>query len=229
MKKKYLLLILIVLMTVGCSIKEIDPSNYDELVDDIVLNNQKFAVNSYNGFSLYIPHGLKTELKDDYNLILRDKYDNYYYIYVDVVSYYNKVDNKYKLTDDSYFTKKITSKDGKNKGFLEIKEKNDKYFVQGLYNYVKIEVYSSKKELSDTVINVCEILSSIKYNDKILKTTIGENILNYKEETYNIFTNKKSSTNYLDYIEKYDSGASDSKVKTKDEDTDVIDTKIKED
>ena len=45
------------------------------------------------------------------------------------------------------------------------------------------------------------IATSIKKNNISI---IGDNVLNYKEETFNIFTTKKSTTNYLDYIEQYD-------------------------
>ena len=72
------------------------------------------------------------------------------------------------------------------------------------HNYGKIEVYTSKSHLNNTLINLSQVLSSLKYNDKVLATIIGDNVLNYKEETFNIFTTKKSTTNYLDYIEQYD-------------------------
>ena len=112
--------------------------------------------------------------------------------------------NTYKEDSNSYYSKKITSKGSKKDGYLEINEVKGKYFVEAVYNYGKIEVYTSKSHLNNTLINLSQVLSSLKYNDKVLATIIGDNVLNYKEETFNIFTTKKSTTNYLDYIEQYD-------------------------
>ena len=48
------------------------------------------------------------------------------------------------------------------------------------------------------------ILSSMKYNDKVLSSTVGENILSYKEESYNIFKTKEKTSDFLDYVKEYD-------------------------
>ena len=61
------------------------------------------------------------------------------------------------------------------------------------------------------------MLSSVEYNDNILETIIGDNILNYEEESFNIFTTTKSDSNYLDYVEKYDNiKSNDNKIKDED-------------
>ncbi len=99
--------------------------------------------------------------------------------------------NTYKEDSNSYYSKKITSKGSKKDGYLEINEVKGKYFVEAVYNYGKIEVYTSKSHLNNTLINLSQVLSSLKYNDKVLATIIGDNVLNYKEETFNIFTTKK--------------------------------------
>ena len=112
---------------------------------------------------------------------------------------------------------------------MEINQIKDKYFVEAVYNYVKIEVYTSQEYLSDVVVNICQILSSTKYNHKVLATIIGDKVLDYKEESFNIFTTKKSNTNYLDYIEKYDSGAVTKHNEESKTDEDILDITIEDD
>lgn len=205
MKKRYILLFAIFLVMVsGCSIKKANYDSIDDIINNVLLEKPTSSNTSFNGYSYYIPNTLKIENKEEYNTILSDEYNNKYYIYVDSVGYYNKVVNTYKEDSHSYYSKKITSKGSKKEGYLEINEVKGKYFVEAVYNYGKIEVYTSKSHLNNTLINLSQVLSSLKYNDKVLATIIGDNVLNYKEETFNIFTTKKSTTNYLDYIEQYD-------------------------
>ena len=205
MKKRYILLFAIFLVMVsGCSIKNANYDSIDDIINNVLLEEPTASNTSFNGYSYYIPNTLKIENKEEYNTVLSDEYNNKYYIYVDTVGYYNKVVNTYKEDSNSYYSKKITSKGSKKDGYLEINEVKGKYFVEAVYNYGKIEVYTSKSHLNNTLINLSQVLSSLKYNDKVLATIIGDNVLNYKEETFNIFTTKKSTTNYLDYIEQYD-------------------------
>ena len=79
---------------------------------------------------------------------------------------------------------------------------------------MKIEAYILKDSLNDALTDIGLILSSVKYNEKVLDTIVGENILNYKEENYNIFETNKDASNFLDYVKEYDSEET-----TKDEDS----------
>ncbi len=227
-KKICLLFIPIIFLITGCSVKKLDTTNYDNLVNDIALGGYKTNNTSFEGFSLNIPYGLRIIEKAEGNLVVADKNNNKYYVYVDVVSYYHKIDLDYDTSKNYYYQKKFKDKK-KNSGYLEINEVNNKYFVHASYNYVKIEVYSRKDTLNDVVLNVCQLLSNTKYNNKVLKTTIGDKEISYKEEPFNIFTNKKSTTNYIDYVEKYDKGTMENSIKTKIEDEEIIDIKINED
>lgn len=225
MKKKIILLAFLILFATGCSIKKVDVNNYDTLIDNYFNEKRNVPHESFSGYSLYIPKGLKTVSKDDNNLVFMDKYNNRYYVFVDTVSYYNKSKINAKKYKDDYYFKKIKGKN--SNGYIEVLDKSKKYFVRSNYNYVKIEVYSSKKSLSDTIINVCEIMSSIKYNDKILKLSFDNNSLNYKEEDFNIFTSKhKNNTNYLEYV--YDNDDNISSVESNGKDEDMIDVDIDE-
>ena len=85
------------------------------------------------------------------------------------------------------------------------------------YNYAKIESYVNEDNLNEALYNSIKILASIEYNDKVLSTTIGENVLDYQEEVYDFFDSKREEGNFLDYIEEYDV-YDDSEDKVKDED-----------
>ncbi len=213
MKKRILLILFTVLFVTGCS--TINVNSIDNIVDTVLTEKNKLSNISFSGYSYYVPNTLKVVYKNDYNTVLSDEYGNKYYIYVDAVGYFNKAENTYKVDKDSYYSRKIVSKDKKKDGYLEINEVNKKYFVEAVYNYGKIEVYTSKEHINTTVLNISEVLSSLKYNKKVLESLIGDNVLSYKEESFNIFTTKKTTSNYLDYIEQYD--------KTEDDDSSLPD------
>lgn len=202
MKKIALLMLFVLVFITGCGV--INVNSIDNIIDDVLIQKNNLKNISFSGYSYYIPNTLKVVNKNDYNTVLSDEYGNLYYIYVDAIGYFNKSENTYKEDKDSYYSKKIESKDGKKNGYLEINKINGKYFVEAVYNYGKIEVYTKESHINSTVLNICEVLSSLKYNKKVLESLVGDNILNYKEENFNIFTTKKSTSNYLDYIEQYD-------------------------
>ena len=59
-------------------------------------------------------------------------------------------------------------------------------------------------ELSDAITYSLLILSSIKYNDDIIKSMLEEDVLNYSEESFNIFDTSTSESNFLKVIEEFD-------------------------
>lgn len=203
MKKRILLILFtLILVTTGCS--RFNINSIDNIVDEILIQKNKLSNISFSGYSYYVPNTLKVINKNDYNTVLSDEYGNKYFVYVDIVGYFNKTENTYEEDKKSYYSKKIESKDKKKNGYLEINKSNNKYFVEAVYNYGKIEVYTSGKHLNNTVLNISQVLSSLKYNKKVLESLIGDNVLSYQEESFNIFTTKKTTSNYLDYIEQYD-------------------------
>ena len=62
----------------------------------------------------------------------------------------------------------------------------------------------SKRDLVTAVNNLCYLVKSVKYNDKVLDSLVGENVLSYKEEDYNIFNSKSDDSDFLDYVKEYD-------------------------
>lgn len=217
MKKIIVLLSILVLLVSGCSINQLG-NNITTNIDTILSEKVNVYNVNFEGYKYYVPKGLKFVTKNDYNALFRDKYNNKYYLYVDAISYYHKSKNKYVINKDAYYSEKL---DYNNKtGYVEINEVDGKYFVEFVFNYSKIEVYTDKKYLSSVINNICYVLRSVKFNDKVLESLIGENVLSYKEETFNIFKSKSSSNDFLDYVKEYDSDNKKSKL---DEDTVDID------
>lgn len=200
MKKLIVLLSILTLSLTGCA--SLNTNSIDKVIETVMKKNSKLKNVNFEGYSYYIPRGLKFLNKNEYNAYLSDQYNNHYYLYVDVISRYHKVEQKYKVDKKAYYSKEIKTKD--KFGYLEINEVKDYYFIEAMLNYTKIEAYVSKDNLTDALTDISSILSSVKYNDKVLDTIVGENILNYKEENYNIFETKKNTSDFLDYVKEYD-------------------------
>ena len=165
-------------------------------------NNINVTNVNFDGYKYYLPRGIKLVDKKDYNSKLLSN-GNYYYLYVDVISYYYKSSLDYKVNNDIYFSKKISYDD--KEGYIEIEKKDDdKYFLKIVYNYSKIEVYVDINSLNSAISDSIKLLSSVTYNDIVLATIIGENTLNYQEEQFSLFDSKREDGTFLDYIEEYD-------------------------
>ena len=173
MKKKCILLSIVLLLFTGCNITRLDTTNISKNIKTLLTQKTKLYNVQYDGYKYYLPKGISFINKDDYNALLKDQFGNVYYVYVDAISYYHKIENTYKENKDSHYSQKI---DYLNKtGFLQIDEyaKKNQYFVQFVFNYVKIEAYVPKENLTDVITNMCYILRSFKFNDSVLESLIG--------------------------------------------------------
>ena len=191
--KKVLCLLATVLLLCGCS--KINDKNYDELINSVVASNYKMENTYRTGYKYYTPTNMDILNTLDYNETLAD--DNYkYYFYVDVVSYYNRVIEKFKEDDKAVYSKSINYED--KYGYIEInKWKNGKYLLEIMYNYAKIEVIVDEENIKSAITNSMVVLSSVKYNNNLLESIIGENVLTAKEIEFNIFETKKNESNFL--------------------------------
>ena len=102
----------------------------------------------------------------------------------------------------------ILYKLSKKSVFFEITkvENTDVYFIEYMYNYGKIEAFVKENEIKSAIINMSNILSSLKFNRTVLETLIGNKVLDYKEDTYDVMKPKGSTATkdtYLEYEEKY--------------------------
>lgn len=204
MKKKIILLIISILTLTGCT--NLTNMSTDEVVDVMLKNDTNLSNNVFDGYKYYIPKGLKLLEKDEYNASLKDEYNNTYYFYIDVISYYNKEEVEYKVNNKAYFSKELDYND--KKGYLEITkiEDTDAYFIEYMYNYGKIEAFVKENEIKSAIINMSSVLKSLEFNRTVLESLIGNNVLDYKEDTYDVMKPKGSTATkdtYLEYEEKY--------------------------
>lgn len=204
MKKKIILLIISILTLTGCT--NLTNMSTDEVVDVMLKNDSNLSNNVFDGYKYYIPKGLRLLEKDEYNASLKDEYNNTYYFYIDVISYYNKEEVEYKVNNKAYFSKELDYND--KKGYLEITkiEDTDAYFIEYMYNYGKIEAFVKENEIKSAIINMSSILKSLEFNRTVLESLIGNNVLDYKEDTYDVMKPKGSTATkdtYLEYEEKY--------------------------
>lgn len=205
MKRLVVLLSIVILFTTGCAVKKLDNYDFPTNMDYILSKKNKLYNVYYDGYKYYLPKGVNFISKDDYNALLKDQYNNKYYLYVDLISYYHKIENDYDINDESYYSKKIEY--NKKNGYIQIDQYGNKFFIQFLYNYVKIESYVDKNNLSKSINNMCYILRSFKFNDSVIESLIGDKALDYKEEEYSLFKPDSSKESYLDVVERNETDA----------------------
>ncbi|MDD2238664.1 MAG: hypothetical protein PHH51_02115 [Bacilli bacterium] len=197
--KKILLIIVLLITASGCV--KINDNDISILVNEV--QNSKLELSNIHrqGYKYYLPVGLMVNKTEDFNEIIVNK-NIKYYLYVDIVSYYNKIEKDYKINDKAFISEDISNND--KKGYLEVNQKNDKYLIEIMYNYAKIELIVNKDNLEEAITNSIIILSTIKYNNDIIENIMGENVLNFNEEQLDIFEAKGSESNFLEYIQEYD-------------------------
>jgi len=205
MRKGIILFGCIVLLC-GCS--NVNKASLDDLL--IAASSTEYILfNTYrSGYKYYLPTGSNLVENSEYNDIITIN-NTKYYMYVDVISYINKTVKEYESDSNFYYSKKINI--GEKFGFLQIKKfENEKYFIEIMYNYAKIEVIVEKKNINEAVTYSMSILSSIIYNDTILGSLMGDNILSTNEVIYNIFETASTESNYLQILEKYEENSENS-------------------
>ena len=221
--KKLGILLGILLFVSGCSVISIDDNSIDGIVSSVLSYESDLANQSLQGYKYYLPKGVRQITQTSTNTVLLDQ-KNYYYLYVDTVAYYHHTEEEYQERDDRYYSRSLDYNG--NKGYLEINVVNNKYFIEMMYHYAKIEAYVTKEDLTVALTNICTILSSIRYNDSVLATLVGDNVLNYKEESFDIFKPKREEGNFLDYVEQFGT-YQDIDNEIPDEDTIEIEEEIK--
>ena len=192
--KKLLLIIMIVLVT-GCV--DVKTKSYDDIINSALTEKYKY-VNIYReGYNYYLPKGLKVKLNDETSDIITDNKYNYY-LYIDRISYHNKVENSYQTVKNAVFSN-IYNYDDKT-GYLEISGlQNDKYLIEIMYNYAKIEVIVDKYNMNSELAYSTIVLSSIEYNNTVIKNLIEKKKTKFKEQEYNIFSTINADSNILKY------------------------------
>lgn len=200
MKRKYMfLLVITLLLLTGCT--KID-NNINNILS-VVLDSDVNKVNTVStGYQLYLPMGV-TQLDDnEYNQKLKIR-DTHIYLYVDIVSYYYKNNLNYMEKDGfDYFYSDINYND--KSGYVGIKKiDSDNYFVKIVYNYSKIEFYSSYSDLSFITANSLIILNSIKYNDNLIKFELSDDYNTFGEVKYELDKPEGSKSTFSQYLQEF--------------------------
>lgn len=215
--KKNICLILLLLLLTGCSLKKVEEESFDSIINTVLYNDNNLTNVSFEGFKFYLPRGTTVNLKKEYNLEIKDN-DINYYLYIDVISYYYKTKVEHQVDNKIFYSKNLNYKD--NYGYIDISKIEDKYFLEVMYNYAKVEAYVLENELYDTFLNICYILSTINFNDSAISYKLSNQELETKTEEFDIFMSKKDDDNFLEYIEEYDKYENDNITK----DEDIIET-----
>lgn len=189
--KKFLIIMFCAFFFVGCTVVRIDTDSIDNIIDVVLSKDNKLYNRIGKGYKYYVPKGV--------NYIdtsgLNDKlYSNgyYYYLYIDVNSYYNKIEFEYEENRDAFYSRALDIND--NKGYVEItKQDNGRYLVEFMYNYAKIEVFVYEKDINLAILNSSYILSTIQYNKNVIKLMLNDDYFINKEESYDIFKPKSDN------------------------------------
>ena len=200
MKRLVVLLSIVIIFMTGCSVIKLDHTDIGYNIKKILSKKVKLYNVYYDGYKYYLPKGIRFIRKEDYNAILMDESNNKYYLYVDAVGYYYKMENDYEENGSSHYSKRLNY--NKKNGYIQVDKVDSKYFIQFVYNYVKIETYVSPRNLTSAVNNMCYILRSVKFNDSVLESLIGDNVLDYKEEDYILFKGDSTKESFLDVVER---------------------------
>ena len=195
--RKFLLFAVILFALTGCtSISDLD---YNGIIDNVLKDNT-YKDNTYmEGYKLYIPNHM-TVIGDLKGNDILYSYGDKYYLYVDLISFYNKKQNKYNIaTDDYKYSKNINYND--LEGYVTVSDSKGGYLVEVMYNYAKIEVVTNnvKKAIANSLL----VLKSITYNYKIIDSMIGSNALVYDSELFELLGPKNKTDNFLKYVEEY--------------------------
>ncbi len=202
--KKIILLIIISFFLTGCL--NTDKSTYEEIINNAFQNETKIQNKSLYGYNYYLPIGLNVIENKKNNIVFGNEKVKMY-MYIDVISYLNHRQESYKV-NDAYVS--IPIKNNDKFGYLEINiQENEKYLVEIMYNYAKIEVIVDECDIKENVSYALAILSSISYNDTVLENMIGDDILNYNEVEFDIFKTAKSDSNIIEYDENSSSSEED--------------------
>ena len=198
-KNKVILLVIIALILTGCT-------KVDSNLDNIVNATMTKEINNVNtvstGYELYIPMGVMQLVDNEYNQKLKIK-DTHVYLYVDIVSYYYKNSLNYKNLDSyNYYYKEINLNN--KTGYIGIDKLDDgSFFVSIIYNYSKIEFYSSYEDLPIIMSNSLIIIKSIKYNDNLIKMELDEVTSDGREIKYELDKPEDSKSTFSQYLQEY--------------------------
>lgn len=186
---KRIIAFIFVLMLCGCTAVRIDTGSIDIIIDVVLSKDNDLFNRVGKGYKYYVPKGVTYVDTNELNDILYSN-GNYYYLYIDAISYYNDEEIDYPIKDNCYYSRIISTKDGfKSNGLITIEKKKDKYYMVFIYNYSKIEALIEKEDINDAVMNSAYILSTVKFNPDVIELMLNEEYFSSREEKYSLFAN----------------------------------------
>jgi len=199
--KKFLLILVILISLSGCmSVSTFKQSDIDLLLNKLLKTKTSLVNTSSSGYKYYLPLGVELLDSNNYNDKLYSNGD-YYYLYVDLVSYYYDVIENFEENPFLYYSKAINYNN--KKGYLNITDNNDgTYKVEFVYNYSKIEAYIKQDNLKNAIINMSYILNSVKFNDSTSSVEVGDINEKFSEDSFDFLKPRKEG-NFIDYKKQY--------------------------
>ena len=192
--KKILLLMITCLLITGCTVVRIDTKSIANITGVILEKDNSLYNHVGRGYKYYIPRGITYIDSTSLNDVLYSN-GNYYHLYIDAPAYINKIEPEYEEDSSLYYSKKLDVNN--KKGYLEISEQSEKYLIKFVYNYALFEALVDKNDINEVITEASYILSSIKYNDKIIALMLNSDYFVNREEQYKEFTSKGNGGNFL--------------------------------
>jgi len=193
---KKILIILLVFICTGCTMVRIDTNSTDNIINVVLSKENKLYNQIGRGYKYYIPKGVNYIDTNDTN----DKlYSNgiYYYLYIDIINYYNNKEYEIPSNENHYYFKQININN--KKGYVDIIEKDGKYLIKFVYNYAILEASAKKNQINEVILNASYILSTVKFNDDIVELLMNGDFLKQREEEYDLFKSKGDNSSFLKY------------------------------
>lgn len=194
--KKLIMLVGLLFLLSGCTVVRIDTADIDNTINIILSKENKLYNQIGKGYKYYIPRGVTYIDTDELNDKLYSNGD-YYYLYIDAVSYYYQVPINYEENENLYYSQKIKIND--KEGYLQIEKYEGKYLINFVYNYARIETLVDENKIHDAVLNCSYILSTIKFNHNIVKLMLDSDYLTNTEEKYDLFIPRKVVSDHIEY------------------------------
>lgn len=196
--KKIVLLLLVGLSLTGCTAVRINTKDIDNTINVILSKNNTLYNRVGKGYKYYVPRGVSYIDTVEFNDKLYSN-GNYYYLYIDAISYFYQKEMNYEINEDAYYSREFDIND--KKGYLKIEEKDNKYLINFYYNYARIQALVSKDDIEDVVLNATYILSTVKFNPEVIKLMLDDEFFTNKEEKYDIFESESEDNNFLNYTD----------------------------
>lgn len=178
MKKKYLLILIILIFMTGCT--SLNKMSKDDIIHDYTLYKSP-ANMRYLNYKYNLPRGMNiiSTVDNSFKILYKN---NYIYLRVNPEAFNNKLKYESDLSNVTNYSKML------NNGEVKIdKTKDGDYFLFIIYNYGKIEAEVKGKDLNEVLAKSLILLNSLEYNTR-------------KEENFKIVTDNDYKINDDDHI-----------------------------